>query len=104
MPAPMIYPRLLNVERQEFDERDAFEMQQNGCVRVIVEFQGGGQYILTFFNLARLAQELQRHIEMGEPCFAQANLMVVPDVTVEAMQASVKFLLREGFFEGLSQQ
>ncbi len=93
------YPRVIFYEG--FGERDAVEMEKKGWYPVHVELENGNRYELTFFDPGRLGQGLAHDIQLGHPCFAELNLIIVPIVTVEAIQASVQFLGRIGFFDDL---
>ncbi len=91
-----VYPRVIFYEG--FDER---YWEPKGYFEAHVELGNGNHYELNFIVPWRLEEELKDEIQMGQPCHAELNLIVVPTVTVEAIQQSVQYLWRIGFFNDL---
>jgi hypothetical protein len=89
-------PKLVLYEN--FDERDAFDITAKGWFDANIELPDGRHYTLAFYDLGRLKLHLGDSIENGEPCFAEQNLIVVPEVTIEAIQNSIRFLWEKDFF------
>lgn len=89
-------PRL--ILHDSFDERAALEATMKGWFGAEVELEGGLRYAVHFFDPVRLQQELEMKVELGRPYFSEPGLIVLPEVTVEAAQAAVESLWREGFF------
>ena len=73
------FPRL--ILRDDFNERDAFEITQKGWFSASIE--------------------LEDYVKDGQPCLAEPNLIVVPEVTIAAIQESVRFLWQTGFLENI---
>jgi hypothetical protein len=92
-------PRILVLE--ECDERAVFEMPLKGWLSTQVEFEDGRRYRVYFSDPIRLQQDLHEQVENGSPCFAEPGLIVVREVTVEAIQDAVHFLWKRGFFDDL---
>ena len=87
---------------REFSEKDAFEAQSRGYLsHVMVELDEGRLYPLFFYNVVRLQQDLEESIKHGRPFVADPGMIVVEEITREAMQHAVDQLSREGFFDHL---
>ncbi|MDQ3927535.1 MAG: hypothetical protein M3328_00150 [Chloroflexota bacterium] len=95
----LTYPRIIFPD--EFDERAEIEMPMKGWLRARVEIEKGRSYGVFFMDPVRLQQELTDLVGCGEPCFAEAGLIIVPDVTVAAIEKAVLFLWERGFFSQL---
>src|SRR5947209_4848898 len=89
-------PRILFPE--ECDERAIFEMPLKGWLSTEVELEDGSRYPVYFTDPIRLQQDLDERMGTGNPCFAEPGLIVVPEVTVEAIQDAVLFLWNRGYF------
>ena len=98
----MEYPRLKLYEG--FGERDIDEMPLKGWFSIDVVLEDGNEYTITFFDPIRLGQELAACVKSGQPCFAEENLIVVPEVTFEAVQRSIEYLWESGFFSTLKSE
>jgi hypothetical protein len=81
-----------------FDERAAFEAPLKGWLRARVESEDGCRYAVYFSDPIRLQQDLAEEVKLGRPCFAEPGLIILPEVTVEAIQDAVEFLWEQGFF------
>jgi hypothetical protein len=98
------YPRIVPFEFATregswIDERGADEMPMKGWVCIRVEAEEGKYYEVDFFDPVRLQQDMESDIENGKPCFAEYGaLVVVPEVTVEAVERSVLYLWQNGHF------
>ena len=86
---------------QDFDERLKFEMSAKGWLSAQVELQGGSRYPVYFSDPVRLQQDLEAETELGRPYFAEPGLIVLPEVTLEAIQDAVQALGEQGFFDHL---
>jgi hypothetical protein len=84
-----------------FDERVAFEANLKGWLSAQVELEDGACYAVYFSDPIRLQQDLEENVKLGKPCFAEPGLIVLPEVTVEAIQDAVQFLWEQGFFAHL---
>ena len=92
---------LFDVYGNTFDDLDEPQMKAKGWFMAQVEFRGGDRYTLLFYDPVRLRQDLDSLLEQGDPCLAEPNIIVVPEVTVRSIRASLPFLLRSGYFVGL---
>ena len=54
-----------------------------------------------FSDPIRLQQDVDEAVQDERPCFAEPGLIVVPEVTVQAIQEAVQFLWKQGFFASL---
>jgi hypothetical protein len=84
-----------------FDERAAFETPLKGWLKAQVELEDGGRYAVYFSDPIRLQQDVDEAVKHERPCFAEPGLIVVPEVTVQAIQDAVQFLSKQGFFASL---
>jgi hypothetical protein len=84
-----------------FDERAAFEANLKGWLSAQVELEDGDRYAVYFSDLIRLQQDLEENVKLGKPCFAEPGLIVLPEVTVEAVEGVVQILWNQGFFANL---
>lgn len=79
------------------DEEACIKMRELGGVTVSVDGEDGSKFTACFVTV----QHLQRQIDSEDrkfPCLADINMFIVPEVTVEAVEASVEHLWQEGFF------
>jgi len=85
--------------REPFEDRVAFEVPQKGWYDgLTVELEGGRRIPLFFYDPIRLAQDLAADTAQGEPFVAEHFMVVVPEVTEEAMRTAVSILHRKGWF------
>lgn len=84
-----------------FDERAAFEITLKGWLSAQVELEDEDRYTVYFSDPVRLQQDLEENVKLGKPCLAEPGLIVLPEVTVEAIQGAVRFLWEQGFFANL---
>lgn len=68
---------------------------------VLVRFEEGGVYSITFVDLARLGQMLDDQREDGFSCYAEPGLVIVAEVSRVNMKAAVRELARDKFFDSL---
>ena len=81
-----------------FNERAAFETPLKGWLKAQVELPDGCRYAVYFSDPMRLQQDLDEAVQSERPCFAEPGLIIVPAVTVQAIQDAVQFLWKQGFF------
>ena len=94
------YPRI--VFPDGFDERAEYEMPLRGClINAFVELEDGTRYAVELVDPVRLAQDLEENLKHDIPCYAEPGLIVLPTVTVAAIDNAVRFLHRQGFFKQL---
>ncbi len=84
-----------------FDERATFEISLKGWLSAQVELEDGDRYAVYFSDPIRLQQDLDENVKLGKPCVAEPGLIILPEVTVEAIQDAVQFLWEQGFFTNL---
>jgi hypothetical protein len=92
-------PRVLFPEG--FDERAAFETPLKGWLKAQVELEDGCRYAVYFSDPIRLQQDVDEAVKRERPCFAEPGLIILPEVTVQAIQEAVQFLCKQGFFASL---
>jgi hypothetical protein len=84
---------------QGYDEQAEFEAPFRGYLPdVIVELEDGTRHRLSFIDLSRLEQSLADHARTGRPYYAEPGLVVLPEVSTEAIQLAVQGLWDEGYF------
>jgi hypothetical protein len=85
---------------QEFDESLADMVREKGwCGLGVVELPNGTRVDVFFYDPIRLASDLWSLIKDGGACVAYPNMIVVPEVTREYMDAAVKELYNKGYFD-----
>ena len=89
-------PRIIFPEG--FDERAAFETPLKGWLSAHIELEDGCRYAVYFSDPIRLQHDVDEAVKDAKPCFAEPGLIIVPEVTVKAIQDAVQFLWKQGFF------
>lgn len=85
-----------------FDERAEFEIPFKGYLsHVQVELDNGNRYEVCFIDPIRLQQDLEEEAKMGRPYFAEAGIVVLPEVTLSNARSVIQSLLEDGFFAKL---
>ena len=92
-------PRIIFPEG--FDERAAFETPLKGWLNAQIELEDGYRYAVYFSDPIRLQHDVDEAVKSEKPCFAEPGLIIVPEVTVKAIQDAVQFLWQQGFFASL---
>lgn len=83
----------------DFDERAQEEMTVRGYLsHARVEADDGRIFPVFFADPVRLAQELADLQSLNQPFLAEVGLVVLPEVTVAAIQDAVARLGERGFF------
>jgi|SRR5579884_3782295 len=68
---------------------------------VEVRLEDGSRYKLYFIDPVRLQQTLEDDTAEGKPYYTEPGLVVLPEVTTQAIQQAIRGLLREGYFQNL---
>ena len=89
-------PRIILPEG--FDEQACFEISYKGWLSAHVESEDGCRYSVYFSDPIRLQQDLEEEVQLGKPCFAMPGLIILPEVTIEAIEKAVQVLWKQGFF------
>jgi hypothetical protein len=88
---------------REFTEQDAEEAQSRGYLsHVFVELDEGELYPVFFYDLTRLQQDMAENIRAGHPFLADPGMIIVPQISPQAMKDVVDRLNEEGFFDHLT--
>ena len=75
----------------EFSERDAYEAESGGYrSHVIIRMSDGRLYPVLFYSAIRLQQDLEVDAKWGRPFVADPGMIVLPEVTLPAMQCAVE--------------
>jgi len=85
----------------DYDAQSEFETPLRGYLSEVEVELEGLRYRLFFIDPVRLEQELKANIVSGRSYFAEANLIVLPEVSTEAIKKAVEGLARDGFFQHL---
>ena len=84
----------------DFDEQAEFEAPFRGYLSgVTVELEDGMHYQVSFIGPVRLEQSLADNATAGRPHYAEPGLVVVPEVTAEAIQVAVQGMWEDGYFQ-----
>jgi hypothetical protein len=87
----------------DFDERAEFEMTPRGYLsHATVELADGRRYPIHVYDPVRLGQDLESGLKCGEPCIAEAGMIVVPEVTRAHVIRAVEYLVSIGYFQSLA--
>lgn len=81
------------------NELEAYRREYRGDVSV--EFTDGRRYKVVVFTPRRIAQDLARMVEFGQPFIAEAGIVIVTEVTAHAIHTALNGLSREDFFDQL---
>src|SRR6266508_2798819 len=83
-----------------WDERAEFEMPLKGHLNgASVELSDGRRVPVFFFDPIRLRQELEMETQRGRPVVSEIGMIVVPEVTRDAIRLAVECLMEEGYFD-----
>lgn len=83
-------------------ERSIVEAQSRGYLsHVMVEIDGSRFFAVFFYDPIRLQQDLQESAKHGRPFVADPGMIVLPELTLDAMQSAVQCLCQERYFEHL---
>jgi hypothetical protein len=94
------YPKL--IFKYGWDNRDDEETLMKGYRSDgIVESPEGEVYPVYFIDPIRLQQDLEAEEELGSAFLAEPGLIILPEVTREAMENAVRQLWEQGYFESL---
>jgi hypothetical protein len=97
-------PSVKLVFLHSFDDLAAHEARDRGHLsHVSVEFADGSKYPVIFYDPVRLKQDLEEMTKLGHPCLGDPGMIVIPEVTMEYMNAAITILAQEGYFSYLQQ-
>lgn len=68
---------------------------------VEVHLEDGSRYRLYFIDPVRLQQTLEDDVRAGKGYFAEPGLVVLPEVTTQAVQRAVPGLVEGGYLQRL---
>ncbi len=69
-----------------------------GWLNAQIELEDGCRYTVYFSDPIRLQHDVDEAVKSAKPCFAEPGLIILPEVTVKAIQDAVQFLWKQGFF------
>ena len=84
-----------------FDEQALFELPFKGWLSAYVESEEGCRYPVYFSDPIRLQQDLDEEVQLGKPYFTMPGLIILPEVTMAAIEEAVQLLWARGFFVSL---
>lgn len=77
-----------------YDERGEWEAKEKGWLQgVEIRLANGETQPLFFYDPVRLAQDLESETKQGRPCIAQPGMIVIPEVTRDAILVAVDKLV-----------
>jgi hypothetical protein len=68
---------------------------------VVVQFAGGKRYKVSFLSARRLHERLAEQQAAGQAFYGEPSLIVLGEVTNEAIAQAIHGLWRKGFFDRL---
>jgi hypothetical protein len=82
-----------------YDERGEWEAKEKGWLQgVEIHFSSGAVHPLFFYDPVRLAQDSEGDAKRGQPFIAQPGMVVIPEITREAILEVIGALVDDGFF------
>ena len=85
-----------------YDARCEYETPFKGYLSdVEVCLENGSRYKLYFNDPVGLQKTLDEDAALGKPYYSEPGLVVVPEVTTQAIQQIIPRLLRDGYFQTL---
>lgn len=85
-----------------YDEQAEFETPSKGHLGgVVVRLKDGPAFELYFTDPVRLQQTLEEDAKAGRPYYSEPGLVVLAEVTTEAVSHAVSGLIRDGYFQHL---
>jgi len=85
-----------------WDDKDEAETAMKGYRSDgIVHTLEGEMYPVYFIDPVRLQQDLEAETELGSPFLAEPGLIILPEVTREAMENAVRQLWKQGYFQSV---
>jgi hypothetical protein len=85
-----------------YDAQLEYETPSKGYLGdVEVRLEDGSRYRLYFIDPVRLQQTLEDDARGGRPYFTEPGLIVLPEVSTEAIRQVVPRLVEEGYFQHL---
>jgi hypothetical protein len=82
-----------------YDERGEWEAREKGWLQgVEVRFSNGDVRAIFFYDPVRLAQDLEAETRQGRPVVAQPGMVVIPEITRDAILEAIGSLVDDGFF------
>lgn len=82
----------------EFKDREAKEARDRGYLSHVLIEVDGNLYPVFFYDSTRLQQDLEMSAKNGRPFIADPGMIILPDLTIDAMQQAAQRLYEEGFF------
>jgi hypothetical protein len=87
---------------REFSEREAMEARDRGYLSHVLVELDGHLYPVVFYDPIRLQQDLELNVKHGRTFVADPGMIVITDITIEAMQEAIQRLSQEGYFNYLT--
>ena len=98
---PSQLPKLILPD--DFDDRAVDEIRMKGWFNAKVEIADGRHYEVNFYDSIRLQQEIAWDFtKLNMPCFAEPGIVVIPEITVEAIQRALNYLAEHHYFSYFS--
>jgi hypothetical protein len=94
---PCKLPRL--VFPDGFTERDEWEMERKGFVYAFLDCPDGSRYQVMFIDPVRLSQDIEATLQSGQPYYYEFGQVVVPEVTIAAINRIIPLLVEEAYLE-----
>jgi hypothetical protein len=82
------------------DQRGLDEAPDRGYLsHLLVEIDGSRLYPVFFYSPGGLQSDLETNSKLGKPWVAETGMIIVQELTLEAMQDAVQALCDQGYFE-----
>jgi len=84
----------------DFSDEAAFDAAARGYLsHVLVKLESGLLYPVVFYDPIRLKQDMDELAAHGERFLADPGMIIVPEVSREAMESAALTLAAQGFFD-----
>lgn len=89
-------PKIIGLD---WDAATAYDIQNKGWYEQAKLQKDDGTLVpLSFWDPVRLRQELEEDFRSGRKYFAEPNLIILPQLTEDAIRATIDELMAKGFF------
>ena len=80
-------------------EREILEARDRGYLSHVMVKVDDHLYPIYFYDPVRLRQDLEESAKHGSPILAEPGMIVLPEITLDAMENAVQLLCQQGFFD-----
>jgi hypothetical protein len=90
------YPRL--ILDTDFGDKEEHLIEMKGMFDALIELRDGNRYEVAFYDSITLPQVMALQRE-AMPCFFEAAVVVIPEISIKAIRQVLPYLEQQGFFK-----